>query len=143
MPEIADKYSSLYRRKIEKIVGGAVVDWNCGPVLKKMERAITKVNKRGALRVKRKARGMVKQRAYKSGALMSSINMMPSKYQDTDWLVKAGGDTADYVMHVETGRYFKDTNTRVAAVPFMRTAAASTRKWLRPRMKAALQRAIR
>ena len=54
----------------------------------------------------------------------------------------AGGDTADYAMHVETGRYFKDTGNRVGAVPFMRTAAANTRKWLRPRMKDAIRRAL-
>ena len=143
----------LYRRKIDKLVGGAVVDWNSGPVLEKMEIAIAKMNKRGALRVKRKARSIVRSRAYDTGALYRSINVRPSKYQYsgsvglkrkvyTEWLIMAGGDTADYVMHVETGKYFKDTNTRIAAVPFMRQAAANTRKWMRPRMKAALQRAI-
>jgi hypothetical protein len=143
----------LFRRKIDKLAGGAVIDWNSGPVLIRIEKAIAKVNKRGALRVKRKARGMIRQRAYETGDLYKSIKAYPSKYQYsgsiklkrrvyTEWVIMAGGDSADYAMHVETGRYFKDTKTRVAAVPFMRSAAASTRKWLRPRMKDAIRRAI-
>ena len=70
----------LFRRKIEKLAGGAVIDWNSGPVIEKIEGAIAKVNKRGALRVKRKARSIVMQRAYETGALMQSIKAMPSKY---------------------------------------------------------------
>ena len=143
----------LFRRKIEKLAGGAVIDWNSGPVIEKIEGAIARVNKRGALRVKRKARSIVMQRAYETGALMQSIKAMPSRYKYsgsvglkkqvyTEWIIMAGGDTADYAMHVETGRYFKDTGNRVGAVPFMRTAAANTRKWLRPRMKDAIRRAL-
>ena len=108
----------------------------------------------GALRIKRKARSIVRMRAYDTGALMKSINVKPSKYQYsgsaglgrkiyTEWLIMAGGDSADYVGHVELGRYFKDTGRRVAAVPFMRQAAADTRRWLRPRMVAALRSAIK
>jgi hypothetical protein len=146
--------TNLYRRKIEKLAGGAVIDWNSGPVLKRIETAIAKVNKRGALRVMRKARGMVRNRAYETGNLYQSIKAVPSKYQYsgsvklqgrvyTEWLIIAGGSTADYAMHVETGRYFKDSGTRIAAVPYMRSAASNTRKWLRPRMKDAIRRAIR
>ena len=144
----------LYKRTIDKLAGGAVIDWNSGPVLERIESAIAKVNKRGALRVKRKARSIIRQRAYETGDLYQSVKAYPSKYQYrgsiklggrvyTEWLIIAGGDTADYVGHVELGRYNEDTGTRVAAVPFMRSAAANTRKWLRPRMKEALRRAIR
>jgi len=143
----------LFRRKITKLAGGAVVDWNSGPVIEKIETAIAKVNKRGALRIKRKARGMIRQRAYETGDLYKSIDAYPSKYQYsmsvglgkrvyTEWVIMAGNSNVDYAMHVETGRYFKDTKRRVNAVPFMRSAAANTRKWLRPRMKDAIRRAL-
>ena len=62
----------LYRRSIEKLAGGAVIDWNSGPMLEKLETAIARVNKRGALRVKRKARSIIRQRAYETGALYDS-----------------------------------------------------------------------
>ena len=144
----------LYRRKIDKIVGGGKIDWNSGPVLRKIEETIAKVNKRGALRIKRKARSIVRMRAYDTGALMKSINAYPSKHQYSvstglsrkiysEWVISAGGDNADYAMHVETGRYFENTNNRVAAVPFMRQAAADTRRWMRPRMVSALRSAIK
>jgi len=144
----------LYRRKIDKLAGGAVVDWNSGPVIAKIEDAIAKVNKRGALRVKRKARSLIRQRAYETGDLYKSVKAFPSKYQFsgsiklkgrvyTEWLIMAGNDQVDYAGHVELGRYFKDTGTRVEKVPYMRSAAANTRKWLRPRMKDAIRRALR
>lgn len=143
----------LFRRKIDKLAGGAVVDWDSSIVLDKIEGAIARMNKRGALRVKRKARSIIRQRAYETGALYKSVNAYPSKYQYsgsaklhgqvyTEWVIMAGGEGADYAMHVETGRYFKDTNSRVAAVPYMRSAAANTRKWMRPRMKDAIRRAL-
>ena len=85
---------------------------------------------------------------------MTLVNAFPSKYQFagsvklqgrvyTEWLIMAGNDQIDYAMHVETGRYFEETGKRVNAVPFMRQAASSTRKWLRPRMKEAIKRALR
>jgi len=144
----------LYRRQIDKLVGGAVIDWNSGPVVKKIEDVMAKMNKRGALRIKRKARSIVKMRAYDTGALMKSIMAYESKfgysasisYQKKlryDWIVYAGNENVDYAGHVELGRYFQDTGNRVAAVPFMRQAAADTRRWMRPRMKAALRAAIK
>ena len=144
----------LFQRTIDKLVGGAKIDWNSGPVLRKIEDTIAKVNKRGALRIKRKARSIVRMRAYDTGALMNTINVKPSQFQFggagvvqgkvyTEWLVMAGGDEAPYVGHVELGRYFKDTGNRVAAVPFMREAAADTRRWMRPRMISALRSAIK
>ena len=144
----------LYRRSIEKLANGATIDWNSGPMLDRLETAIAKVNKRGALRVKRKARSIIRQRAYKTGDLYRSVKAFPSKYQYsgsvklhgrvyTEWLIMAGDEKTDYAMHVETGRYFKDTGKRVNAVPYMRQAASSTRKWLRPRMKEAIKRALR
>jgi len=148
----------LYQRKIDKLVGGGKIDWDSGPVLRKIEETIAKMNKRGALKMKRKARSIVRQRAYYTGALMETINVYPSKYQYggsiglgkkiyTEWTIWAGGHAkgkiVDYVGHVELGRYFKDTGKRVAAVPFMRQAAADTRRWLRPRMVSALRAAIK
>ena len=129
----------LYRRTIDKLVGGGKIDWNSGPVLKKIEETIAKVNKRGALRIKRKARSIVRMRAYDTGALMKSINVKPSKYQYsgsvglgrkiyTEWIIGAGDNKVDYAGHVELGRYFQDTGRRIAAVPFMRQAAADTRR---------------
>jgi hypothetical protein len=145
----------LYQRKIDKLVGGGRIDWNSGPVLKKIEETIAAVNKRGALRIKRKARSIVRQRAYDTGALMKSINAYPSKHQYSastglsrkiysEWVISAGDeDEVDYARLVEVGRYFKNTGNRVAAVPFMRQAAADTRRWLRPRMVSALKAAIK
>jgi len=144
----------LYQRTIDKLVGGGKIDWNSGPVLRKIEDTIAKVNKRGALRIKRKARSIVRMRAYDTGALMNSINAWPSKFQYsgsvryskkvyTEWVIGAGNNKVDYAGHVELGRYFQDTGRRIAAVPFMRQAAADTRRWMRPRMKSALRAAIK
>ena len=146
--------TNLYRRDIEKLAGGAVIDWNSGPVLKRIEIAVAKVNKRGALRVKRKARSIVRSRAYKTGDLYNTIKEIPSKHQSikthgkgyADWLIMAGDERtgkALYASAVEKGRYFKKAGTRIDAVPFMRQAASNTRKWLKPRMKAAIRQAIR
>ena len=145
----------LYRRKIDKLVGGGKIDWNCAPVLKKIEETVAKVNKRGALRIKRKARSIVRMRAYVTGALMKSINAYPSKHQFSastglsrkiysEWVISAGNeDEVDYARLVEVGRYFENTGNRVAAVPFMRQAAADTRRWMRSRMVSALRSAIK
>jgi len=145
----------LYRRKIDKLVGGGKIDWNCAPVLKKIEETVAKVNKRGALRIKRKARSIVRMRAYDTGALMKSINAYPSKHQYSastglsrkiysEWVISAGNeDEVDYARLVEVGRYFENTGNRVAAVPFMRQAAADTRRWMRSRMVSALRSAIK
>jgi len=147
----------LYRRKIDKLVGGGKIDWNCAPVLKKIEETVAKVNKRGALRIKRKARSIVRMRAYDTGALMKSINAYPSKHQYSastglsrkiysEWVISAGDDEkdgVDYARLVEVGRYFENTGKRVAAVPFMRQAAADTRRWMRSRMVSALRSAIK
>jgi len=144
----------LFKRKIDKLAGGAVVDWNSGPVVEKIEKAIARENKRGAYKLMGNARMIVKQQAYDTGALMRSITAAPSKfgysasvsYQKKvmiKWVVWAGNENIDYAGHVELGRYFKDAGTRVPAVPYMRSAAAKTRKWLRPRMKEAIRRALR
>ena len=145
----------LYRRKIDKLVGGGKIDWNSGPVLKKIEETVAKVNKRGALRIKRKARSIVRMRAYDTGALMKSINAYPSKHQYSastgfsrkiysEWVISAGDENeVDYARLVEVGRYFENTGNRVAAVPFMRQAAADTRRWMRSRMVSALRSAIK
>jgi hypothetical protein len=154
----------LYKRKIEKLAGGAVIDWNSGPVLERIETAIAKVNKRGALRVLRKARGNVKRYAYDDGDLYKSLRIYKSKYQYftggfkerkyTDWVISAGNEKVDYAAHIEMGFYHKKATPRskkagakqgkwMYARPYMRSAASNTRKWLRPRMKDAIRRAIR
>ena len=145
----------LYQRKIDKLVGGGKIDWNSGPVLRKIEETIAKVNKRGALRIKRKARSIVRMRAYDTGNLMKSINAYPSKHQYSastglsrkiysEWVISAGDENeVDYARLVEVGRYFENTGNRVAAVPFMRQAAADTRRWMRSRMVSALRSAIK
>ena len=147
----------LYKRTIDKLAGGTVIDWNSGPVLRKIEDTMAAVNKRGALRLKRKARSIVRMRAYDSGDLMKSIKADVSKWgykasvsfqkkARYSWVIWAGDDEedgVDYARLVEVGRYFKDSGKRVAAVPFMRQAAADTRRWMRPRMKSALKRAIK
>ena len=147
----------LYQRTIDKLVGGGKIDWNSGPVLRKIEDTIAKVNKRGALRIKRKARSIVRMRAYHTGALRDSIKAEVSKFGYSasvafqkkaryEWVIYAGDDEkdgVDYARLVEVGRYFKDTGRRVAAVPFMRQAAADTRRWMRSRMVSALRSAIK
>lgn len=144
----------LYKRKIDKIVGGARVDWNSGPVVRRIEDTIAKMNRKAAFRLKAVAKVIVRQRAYDTGDLHRSIGTAVSKYEysgfarfykkvHSEWLVWAGNSEVDYAGHVELGRYFKNSGTRVAAVPYMRKAAANTRKWLRPKMKAALKRAIK
>ena len=146
--------SELFQRKIDKLTGGAVVDWDDRAFRRKLYDTISKVNNRGALRLKRKAKSIVRQHAYDTGALYRSIQVHRSKHQSmaafgrdhkvaTDWILYAGDDEVDYVGHVELGRYFKDTRKRIAAVPFMRQAAADTRRWMRPRMIAALRSAIK
>ena len=57
----------LYRRRIEKIAGGAKIDWNAKPVIDKLEAAIARTNKRGALKLKRTMRTYIAQRAYDTG----------------------------------------------------------------------------
>lgn len=148
----------LFRRKIDKLAGGAVVDWDSGPVVEKIETAIAKMNHRGALRVKRKARSILAPHK-RSGDLSKSIKAYPSKYQYsagigyqkkiyTEWVIYAGNEKVDYAGHVELGwatfydKERTDFKARSNAIPFMRSAAADTRKWMRPRMVAAIKRAL-
>lgn len=151
----------LYRRKIQKVVGGAKIDWNSGPVLKKIETTIAKMNALAALKTKRKAMRLV---PYASGDLHDSIEAYPSKYTDAgfffrhykaikvDWIVSAGSNEIDYAAKVELGwgkfkkGYKKGSKEGwlygAQARPFMRPAAAYARKWLRRRMKDAIRRAL-
>lgn len=145
----------LNRRNITKLAGGAVVDWNSGPVVKAIEKAVLRVNKRGALRVKRLAKGIVKNKAWWSGDLYRSIKMGPSKYSYGDWIVSAGNEKVDYAMHIEAGWYHITSQAKktrpgktgggkwIYAQPYMRPAAASTRKWMKRQMENAVRRAIR
>ena len=147
--------NELYRRNITKLAGGAVVDWNSGPVVKGIEKAVLKVNKRGALRVKRLAMGIVRGKSYWSGDLMKSIKVSPSKYSYGDWIVSAGNEKVDYAMHIEAGWYFITSKTKktrrgktgggkwIHAQPYMRPAAASTRKWIKRQMVSEIRRIIR
>ena len=147
--------SELYRRNITKLAGGAVVDWDSGPVVKGIEKAVLKVNKRGALRIKRLAMGIIRNKAYWSGDLMKSIKVSPSKYSYGDWVVSAGNEKVDYAMHIEAGWYHITSQAKktrpgktgggkwIYAQPYMRPAAASTRKWMKRQMENAVRRAIR
>lgn len=144
----------LFKRKVTKLANGARIEWDDVKVRKKIYRAIEKTNARGARKLGRVARSIVRQRAYNTGALFRSIKSGPIKHPPMKifgrykragfaWFVSAGGDMAPYVLSVEAGRYFKETGNRVPAVPFMRRASALTRKWLRPRMIDAIKRAIK
>jgi hypothetical protein len=145
----------LYRRNITKLAGGAVIDWDSSHVVKGIEKAIAAVNKRGARRVRRIARGMLRGKSFDSGALYKSISIRRSKYDRDDWIVAAGGKKAPYAMHIEAGWYHITSQAKKARVgktgggkwvyaqPYMRPAAASTRKWLKPRMEAAIRRVLR
>ena len=147
--------SELYRRNITKLAGGAVVDWNSGPIVKGIEKAVLTVNRRGAMRVKRLAMGIVRNKAYWSGDLMKSIKVSPSKYSYGDWVVSAGNEKVDYAMHIETGWYFITSQTKktrsgktgggkwIYAQPYMRPAAASTRKWIERQMVNEIRRVIK
>ena len=147
--------SELYRRNITKLAGGAVVDWDSSKVVKGIEKAVLTVNKRAALRVKRLAMGIVRNKAYWSGDLMKSIKVSPSKYSYGDWVVSAGNEKVDYAMHIETGWYFITSQTKktrsgktgggkwIYAQPYMRPAAASTRKWIKRQMVNEIRRVIK
>jgi len=140
----------LYRRNITKLANGAKIDWNSGPVVKGIEKAVLLVNKRGARRVKRMAQGILRRQAYDNGDLYRSIEINRSRYQYGDWIISAGNEKVDYAMHIEAGWYHKRARKRVGAkpgkwvyaVPYMRTSAASTRKWMKPRMEAAIRRVL-
>lgn len=143
----------LFQKKITRLAGGAVVDWDDREVRVKIYNAIKNANKQGAKILERTARRIVRQDAYDTGALHSTIKAYPGKTSTMksfgskkigyDWIVYAGGDKASYVGHVELGRYFKDTETRVEAVPFMRKAATKTRKIMRRLMAYHVTRALR
>ena len=145
----------VYRRHITELAGGAVVDWNSGPVVKGIEKAVLKVNRRAALRIKRLAMGIVRNKAYWSGDLMKSFKVSPSKYSYGDWIVSAGNKKVDYAMHIETGWYFITSQTKktrvgktgggkwIRAQPYMRPAAASTRKWMKRQMINEIRRVIK
>jgi len=144
------KSSAGFRRRVDKIAG-ARVDWNAAPVVERIEGAIEGTNRRAAKRVKRLARATVLSEAFETGALYRSIEAYPSRYDrplvlkraNINWIVSAGNDQVDYPMHVETGRYFKESGNRVKAVPFMRRAAASTRRWVRKVMPLAIKNALK
>jgi hypothetical protein len=144
----------LFHRKIYKLTGGAKVDWNDREVRVKIYKTISMMNRLAARKVERKAKRIVAKEAYDTGALYRSIKAVPLESQLARlfgrerrpvyaWNIVAGdNDKIDYAGHVELGRYYKETERRVAAVPFMRKATVYARKWLRPRMKVALKRAL-
>ena len=135
------------KRSIERLVGGAVVVWDCKKVLTEIEKAISRVNKRAAFRVERLAKSIVMREAYDTGALHRSIQAKRSEYQESseryNWLITAGGGEVDYAMHVETGRYFKSTNKRIEPVPFLRRATTEVKRDIYWLMRRELRRAIK
>ena len=150
--KVSHRGGDLFQRKITKLAGGAVVDWDDRDVRVRIYSALEKANKKGAKTLERIAKRIVRERAYDTGALYSTIKAYPSKTNvmrafgrkkvGYDWIIYAGGDKAPYVGHVELGRYFKDTETRVEAVPFMRTAAARTRKIMRKMVPYYIRKAL-
>ena len=156
----------LYQRKIDKLVGGAVIDWDSGPMLKRIEIAIAEVNTAAAKRIEKLAKVLVPK---KSGDLRDTIKAYPSKFQYSgsvglkkqvysEWVISAGSVEVDYAAHVELGwgRHERDTTGKhkldnegkkifmyaAQGKGYMRKAAANTRKWTRKRMINALKRAI-
>ena len=130
----------LHKRELKKFVGaqGYELDWNDKEAVEKLDREINKVIEIGAKAIEALAKRMV---PVDSGSLRDTIKAHPSKYEKTgilnrrafvEWVVAAGNETdVDYAGHVELGRYFKDSNARVPAVPFIRRPAAIMKKKLR------------
>jgi hypothetical protein len=141
---IADKIiaHTLYRSKLKTVLKreGIRVDWDRNAI-KVIEKEIDKIERQGALLVKRKAQRMAPQ---KTGALRDSIRTQKSKYEHGGWLVFAGDDEkVNYAGHVELGRYYKKTGTRVEAVPFMRRSIRQARRALRGIFIRRLRRAFK
>jgi len=158
----------LYQRKIDNIVGGGKIDWDSGPVLRKIEDTIAKVNTAAAKRIERVAKRNV---PVKSGDLKDTIKAYPSKINYSgsvglgrkiysEWVVSAGDEEdVDYARLVEVGwarfergaggEHTKDAEGKnifmyaAKGKGFMRRAAADTRKWTRTMMVRALRSAIK
>ena len=157
----------LYQRKIDKLVGGGEIDWNSGPVLRKIEDTIAAVNSATARRIERVAKMNV---PVKSGDLRDTIKAYPSKYNYSgsvglgrkvysEWVVSAGNEEVDYARLVEVGwarferdsggEHIKDAEGKnifmyaAQGKGFMRRAAANARKWARREMVSRLRAAIK
>ena len=157
----------LYQRKIDKLVGGGKIDWNSGPVLRKIEDTIAAVNSAAARRIERVAKMNV---PVKSGDLRDTIKAYPSKYNYSgsvglgrrvysEWVISAGNEEVDYARLVEvgwarherdsTGKHILDSDDKkifmyaAQGKGFMRKAAANARKWTRREMVSRLKAAIK
>jgi hypothetical protein len=157
----------LYQRKIDKLVGGGRIDWNSGPVLRKIEGTVAAVNSAAARRIERVAKMFV---PVKSGDLKDTIKAYPSKYNYSgsvglgrkvysEWVVSAGNEEVDYARSVEVGwakferdsggQHIKDAEGKnifmhaAKGKGFMRKAAANARKWTRREMISRLRAAIK
>ena len=158
----------LYQRKIDKLVGGGKIDWNSGPVLRKIEETIAEVNTAASLLIQVKAKMLCP--VGKTGNLKKSIKAYPSKYNYSgstklgrkvysEWVISAGSEEVDYARLVEVGwakferdsggKHIKDTEGKNIFMHasqgkgFMRKAAAIGRKWTRKRMISRLRSAIK
>ena len=125
------------------------IDWNDKALVEKIDSEINEIVRIGAKAVEALARSMV---PVDTGALKSSIKAYPSKYEKVgilsrrayaEWVISAGDDSnINYAAHVELGKYFKDTNTRVPAVPFIRRPLSIMRRKLRALFKNRLKRIL-
>jgi hypothetical protein len=129
----------LHKSSLKKFVGkeGYELDWNDKDLINKLDREVNKIVKIGARGVKALSKSMV---PIDSGDLRNTIDSFPSKFSKTgvvgkqayvEWVISAGDSKADYAAHVELGRYFKDSGTRIPAVPFIRRPLSIMRKKMR------------
>ena len=144
----------LHKRDLKRFVNeeiGARFEWNDKELVAKIDREINSIIKVGAKGVEALAKSMVP--VGETGNLKKSIRAFKSRYEKTgildrwayvEWVIAAGDDTGgvDYAAHVELGRYFKKTNTRVPAIPFIRRPLSIMRKKMRRLMINRLRRIL-
>jgi len=117
---------------------GLQIDWDDKDLVRKIDIEINKIVSIGAKSVEALSKSMV---PVESGNLRKTIKARKARYKDRDkigWTISAGEDkgfgnvgAVDYAAHVELGRYFKATGTRIAPVPFIRRPIEIMRKKIR------------
>jgi hypothetical protein len=130
----------LFKRSVKKLVEGAELEWRGDETVAVVNSILERIGKVGAAMVARTARRIVAAKAYNTGDLRDSIKAEKSRYRNpievgspvTEYLITAGDNQdVDYAFQVETGRYYKDTETRVPAVPFMRGSFSKNKRKIR------------
>jgi len=133
----------LHRRNLATTLGkqGIQLDWHDKELMDKIDKEIGKISEVGA----KALYALVKREVPvgETGALRRSVKVHKETgglldrwmggHATVSWIVQAGDDYGgvDYAAHVELGRYFKDTNTRVPAIPFIRRPVSIMRKKMR------------